>query len=96
LEAKRRTADRAAHQDQKERDRAHTKEIKQKISNIEASSAMISAELDRLKIKEVEQLRELQKIGEAIATETARLERIPILVSQAKNEYSVLTRQAKL
>jgi hypothetical protein len=28
---------------------------------------------------------------EAIVTETARLERVPILVSQAKNEYSVFT-----
>jgi hypothetical protein len=54
LEAKRCITDHAAHQDQKERDRAHTKEIKQKISNIEASSAMISAELDQLKIKEAE------------------------------------------
>jgi hypothetical protein len=52
---------------------------------------MISAKLDRPKIKEAEQVRELQKTREAITTETARLERVPILVSQAKDEYSAFT-----
>jgi flagellar motor switch/type III secretory pathway protein FliN len=92
LEAKRSIAHHATHQSQKEKDRAHAKEIKQKISDIEPSSAMISVELDRLKIKEAEQLRELQKTQDAIASETSRLERVPILVSQAKDEYSAFTR----
>jgi hypothetical protein len=95
LEAKKQIADRAACQNQKESDRTNAKEIKQKISDIEASSALISTELNQLKIKEVELLKELQKTREAIKTETARLERTPVLVSQAKDEYSAFAHQAK-
>lgn len=96
LEAKKQIADRATRQNQKERDRTNAKEIKQKISDIEASSALISTKLNQLKIKEAELLKELQKTREAIETETARLERTPALISQAKDEYSAFAHQAKL
>jgi hypothetical protein len=62
LEAKGCIADHSARQSQKDKDKAHAKKIKQKISDIEALSTMISIELDRLKTKEAELLRELQKM----------------------------------
>jgi hypothetical protein len=49
--------------------------------------ALISTELDWLKAKEAEHLAELKKTQEAIKAEKARLECIPALVSQAKDEY---------
>jgi hypothetical protein len=96
LEGKRRIADRAARQDQKERDMIHAKEIKGKNSDIKASSALISMELDRLKTKEADLLKELQKTWEASETEIARLERTPALINQAEDEYSAFTCQGRL
>jgi hypothetical protein len=49
---------------------------------------MISSELDWLKTKKTELLKELQKTKEAITIESARLDRVPTLINQAKDEYS--------
>lgn len=64
------------------------------IADIVASSALISSEIDRLKGKEVELLKEPKKTQEAMKAEKARLERNPTLISQARNELSTLKRQA--
>lgn len=53
-------------------------------------------ELDRLKAKEADLQNGLQKTREAIKIETTRLERTLALISQAEDEYSTFTHQARL
>lgn len=95
-EAKKRIADHATRRSQKEGDTYRAKDLKQRVTDMESSSTLISSKLTWLKVKEAELLVELQKVLEAISSKTTRLERLLALIGQAEDEYLAFTHQAKL